>query len=354
MKIQNLKNQLKIMEKSNQIQQINNTMNNSNNTNNNINNQTINNNIKISKIQYLNVNFPNVLDMNTFIDNYKNSFPLTHDQTKILLENFETNGINSCISDIIHYLKKSAVQQYKEIKGQDIDMNNIILPFCRKKKDKAKLVILDEADTITQKAQLLLSNILSDYIKTTRFAFICNDCSQIIETIQSKCMIIKYPKINKYDIKDKIIYICQKENIKYDENGLNALLFVSMDDIRQVINNLEYIYYTFGSLEEDNVYKLIDKPKVYYISELLKYCFNKDFKNTLNIIKELINKGYTPNDIMLSFMKYLLENETLNDEYKFKMYDIISSSYIIINETIDSVIQLCGCISNIYLYISTL
>jgi replication factor C subunit 2/4 len=268
-------------------------------------------------------------------------------------------GKTSTILFIANKIYKDEYSEYvlelnaSDDKGLPI-MNNIILPFCRKKKDKAKLVILDEADTITQKAQLLLSNILSDYIKTTRFAFICNDCSQIIETIQSKCMIIKYPKINKYDIKDKIIYICQKENIKYDENGLNALLFVSMDDIRQVINNLECIYYTFGSLEEDNVYKLIDKPKVYYISELLKYCFNKDFKNTLNIIKELINKGYTPNDIMLSFMKYLLENETLNDEYKFKIYDIISSSYIIINETIDSVIQLYGCISNIYLYISTL
>lgn len=134
MKIQNLKTKLKMMEKAQtelQLQQINTNNNTINTINNNINNTTVNNNnnIKISKIQYLNINFSNVLDMNTFLQNYKNNYSLNSDQTKILLENFENNGINSCISDIIHYLKKSAVQQYKEIKGQDIDINNIILPF---------------------------------------------------------------------------------------------------------------------------------------------------------------------------------------------------------------------------------
>jgi replication factor C subunit 2/4 len=76
-------------------------------------------------------------------------------------------------------------------------INNTILPFCKKKtnKDLHKLVILDEADSITTKAQNLLSNIIAEYRKNTRFVFICNDCSQITESIQSRCMIIKYPKI---------------------------------------------------------------------------------------------------------------------------------------------------------------
>ena len=46
-------------------------------------------------------------------------------------------------------------------------INNTILPFC-KKKIKAnifKLVILDEADSITNKAQNLLSNIIAEYKK---------------------------------------------------------------------------------------------------------------------------------------------------------------------------------------------
>ncbi len=101
-----------------------------NNCNNVINNNTIiNNNVKISKIQYLNSNFGNVIDINTFIENYKTKHGLTNEQCQILLENYQNDGINSCISSLVHYLKKSAVEQYKELKGKDISIDNIILPF---------------------------------------------------------------------------------------------------------------------------------------------------------------------------------------------------------------------------------
>jgi hypothetical protein len=97
--------------------------------NNNSNNTTIINNINISKIEYLNSNFGNVIDIETFIENYRNKYGLNEDQTRTLLENSQTDGINGCINSLFYYLKKSAMQQYKDMNGQDIEMHNIILPF---------------------------------------------------------------------------------------------------------------------------------------------------------------------------------------------------------------------------------
>ena len=253
-------------------------------------------------------------------------------------------------------------------------INNTIYPFCKKKtscisgnnfsNDKIlypnhKLVILDEADSITPKAQNLLSNIISEFRKNTRIVFICNDCTQIIESIQSRCMIIKYPRINSDNLYQKIKHICQTENIPYTESSITTLLFVSDQDIRQTINNLECIYYSFGTLDEQSIYKLIDKPKPYYISEILKYCYQNDYVKTINIVKDLYNKGYTPNDILLTFMKYLFEfNDAsfnniieLKEETKLRIYEIIGLSYIRVNGGIDTLLQLCGCISKIFIYL---
>jgi replication factor C subunit 2/4 len=255
-------------------------------------------------------------------------------------------------------------------------INNTIYPFCKKKTScisinskpnekypAHKLVILDEADSITPKAQNLLSNIISEFRKNTRIVFICNDCTQIIESIQSRCMIVKYPRINSDNLYYKIEFICKNEKIPYNENGINTLLFVSDQDIRQSINNLECIYYSFGKLDEDTVYKLIDKPKPYYISQIIASCYANNYNHTIQIVKSLYNKGYTPNDILLTFMKYLFENlndyttdsnpEDFNikDETKLKIYEIISLSYIRVNGGIDTLLQLCGCISKIYLYL---
>ena len=239
-----------------------------------------------------------------------------------------------------------------------IIINNTIHPFCKKKIDSDynyKLIILDEADSITQKAQNLLSNIISEFRKNTRFVFICNDYTQIIESIQSKCMIIKYPKININNLYIKIKNICETENIEYTEEGINTLIFVSDQDIRQLINNLECIYYSFGKLNDENIYKFIDKPKTFYITEILKECYNKNFPETIRIIKSLYYKGYTPNDILLTFMKYLFEYDNddihLDEETKLKLYEIVSLSYILVNSEIDTLLQLCGCVSKVYLYL---
>lgn len=230
-------------------------------------------------------------------------------------------------------------------------ISNIILPFCKKKMSNVrhKLIILDEADSITTKAQNLLSNILTEPNKT-KFIFICNDCTKINESIQSKCMIIKFPKISYKNIFKKIKFICEKENLKYTDKGIESLLFVSMNDIRKSINNLECIYYSYGELSENSVYDFVDIPKPVYISNILKSILNKKLEDSINTIKELYDKGYSPNDILLTFMKFLLEDKfNIDEELKLKIYEIVSVSYIRVNDGIQTLLQLCGCISKIHI-----
>lgn len=235
-------------------------------------------------------------------------------------------------------------------------INNTILPFCKKKTKNniIKLVILDEADSITSKAQNLLSNIIAEFRKNTRFVFICNDCSQITESIQSRCMIIKYGKISNEDLYVKIEQICIQENINYTEEGIKALMYLSDNDIRQSINNLECIYYSGNDFNENTIYNILDKPKPFYINNILNHCVNNNLNDAINILKELYSKGYTPNDILLCFMKYLMENKEnieLDEECILKIYEIISLTYIRVNSGIDTLLQLCGCIAKICLYL---
>ena len=94
----------------------------------NSNSHNTTNNVKLSKIENLNINFHNVIDIETFINNYENEYGLTNKQTETLLYNQENGGIHSCIASLVHYIKDSMLQQYKE-KGMDINQKDVIFPF---------------------------------------------------------------------------------------------------------------------------------------------------------------------------------------------------------------------------------
>ena len=232
-------------------------------------------------------------------------------------------------------------------------INNTIIPFCQKiTNSPEKLIILDEADSITNKAQNLLSNIIAEYKKNCRFVFICNDSTKVNESIQSKCMIINYPRLRDSFINDKLKEICKKEDIKYTQESIDELVFISDKDIRKSINNLECIKYTHTDLSVENIYKLLDKPKPAYIRNILDLCLNNKFKESLLELTRLYKNGYNASDILLTFLDYLIKpNSDLNilQHKKMKLFNIVSFSYIKVNEGNDSLLQLIGCLSNIYL-----
>lgn len=88
-------------------------------------------------------------------------------------------------------------------RGIDV-VRNKIKSFAQKKvtlpPGRHKIVILDEADSMTAGAQQALRRTMEIYSNSTRFCLACNMSNKIIEPIQSRCAILRYAKLRDEEI----------------------------------------------------------------------------------------------------------------------------------------------------------
>lgn len=224
-------------------------------------------------------------------------------------------------------------------RGVDAIKNDIIT-FCQNKSDQIKIILLDEADNITSKGQQLLNNLMDKY-NNNKFIFTCNDSRQIMESIQSRCIILRFKKININLLLNRLKYICECEKISYKESGLKKIIELSDFDIRQCINMIEAVYYGYNKINKKNVQLIF--PKISGIKDMIRKCTENDIIGAYSYLQNILEEGHYHNNILLS-MNRLIENLDMNEGIKIKIIDIINKYYI---KEINTKIQLCACLAEL-------
>lgn len=102
-----------------------------------------------------------------------------------------------------------------------------------------KIIVLDEADSMTNDAQSALRRMMENYSKVTRFCLICNYVSRIIEPVASRCAKFRFAPLEKVSMASRIRYICAEEGIASTDEVIDSLLDCSNGDLRKAINFLQ-------------------------------------------------------------------------------------------------------------------
>lgn len=180
-------------------------------------------------------------------------------------------------------------------RGIDVVRNKIKM-FAQKKVTLAagrqKLVILDEADSMTAGAQQALRRTMELYSSTTRFALACNTSSKIIEPIQSRCAILRFTKLDDREVLQRVREVMVIEKVTaYDDEGLKALLFTAQGDMRQALNNLQATHTGMGAITAANIYKVVDQPHPNTLTSMLSSCYAGELMEALAELRKLTEQG---------------------------------------------------------------
>lgn len=165
---------------------------------------------------------------------------------------------------------------------------------------KPKIIILDEADEMTPEAQTALRRIIEDSARTTRFIIICNYLSQIIEPIQSRCVVFRFTRLPKEEIIDHLQTICEKEKVKYEEKAIAQIFDATGGDLRHSINIMQAAA-GMGSVSAANVTAAVGLSGRSKVGEVLRLALGGKFNEARAKLLELTQVyGMSETD----FMKY--------------------------------------------------
>lgn len=202
-----------------------------------------------------------------------------------------------------------------------------------------KIIILDEADSMTESAQQALRMVMTEYSDTTRFALACNDSSKIIEPIQSRCAIIRFTKLTDEEVLERLKQVITEECIDYDDSGLEAILFTAEGDMRYALNNLQATVAGFSKVTKDNVFKVCDQPHPEIIQAVLECCLKGQFEKATAEIDVIYKEGYNIMD-MISTVTKLIQIHDMNDERRLAYLKVATEFKMRVLEGNDSYLQL--------------
>jgi replication factor C small subunit len=104
---------------------------------------------------------------------------------------------------------------------------------------KFKVVLLDEADYLTQPSQAALRNDMEAYHQTVRYILTCNYQHKIIPALKSRCHEFHIAKTDMTEFTARAATVLVTESVEFDLDTLDSYVRATYPDLRKCLNQLQ-------------------------------------------------------------------------------------------------------------------
>lgn len=194
-----------------------------------------------------------------------------------------------------------------------------------------KIIILDEADTVTPDAQAALRRVIEAHSKVTRFILICNYVTRIIEPLASRCAKFRFQSLPPSSMIQRLTTISEAERCRFHNNDrttiLNEILDLSQGDMRRAVTTLQSLHTLAGKDGEivlDNISEMAGLPPSHVIDGLMDIFLDltSNYDRMDRAVNDIILEGYAAQQVMKALLKKILvldSTTTLNEMNKAKI-----------------------------------
>ena len=203
--------------------------------------------------------------------------------------------------------------------------------FCETltKNKMRKTIFIEDLENFNEQIQILFYNIINKY-PNINYIITSNDILKLNNNLVNSLELIEISKFTKKKLHNKLIEICENENLKIDlENKdiLNKIINSTNYSISNLINFLDKL----KLIDKEITIELINSiDSNIIIDDFYDYfflCKNKDLYKAYNYLFNIIKKGFSVIDILENMVYYIknTNDKILNEEQSFCIIKIILS-----------------------------
>ncbi|RKU42757.1 Subunit of heteropentameric Replication factor C (RF-C) [Coniochaeta pulveracea] len=211
-----------------------------------------------------------------------------------------------------------------------------------------KIIILDEADSMTQDAQSALRRTMETYSKITRFCLICNYVTRIIDPLASRCSKFRFKSLDQGNAKKRLQEISEKEGVAIEDGAIDALIKCSEGDLRKAITFLQSAARLVGATapkaDGDSAIDVMDVDRQPVTVRIIEEIAGVVPDNTIHdlvsamkpkkgretyqavakVVEDMVADGWSAGQVVTQLYQTVIYDETIPDVQKNRITQVFS------------------------------
>lgn len=256
---------------------------------------------------------------------------------------------------VLNSLKEQGIQYYRNDLKIFSQTSSVV-------KDKRKIIILDDVDTINDQSQQVFRNCIDKYHRNVHFIMACTNIQKVINSLQSRTIIIEIPSpttktlfhianniiSNEPSIQKNVVRCCSNPlcplspqfdhdnnsnvNVNMDMNmnmnmnmecPLEYIISLSNNTIRTLINYIEKLYIFDEPFTMDVAKSMYTNISFAELEKYTAHIAKGELSDAIRVFYALYDHGYSVIDIIETYFAFLKNTQQLSEKQKYKLVSLL-------------------------------
>lgn len=176
---------------------------------------------------------------------------------------------------------------------------------------RCKIIVVDNADLLTERAQESLRRMLETNASKARFIFLANNEGRFIQPLVSRCLVLNVPSPNQIQHRNILEKIVQAEKIDISKENVDKLVAFSKGNLKSSISYLQLVEcHELGKSDNLRI------EEIDFVEQMLTELFQAivktqkiiDIKKLRDMLYALTDCCITPNNIINAIFDRLIKS----------------------------------------------